>query len=388
MSYQYVSLFSGAGGLDIGLERAGLKTISQCEIDKIFCNTLNSNKDWKHEDGNFYFKNSKVINSDVREVSGKDLLLTKKKIDLVVGGPPCQSFSSSGKQLSILDPRGLLVNEYIRLVDELKPKMFLFENVRGLVTARDKLGEPGGVITNIINSFEDLGYSCRSSLLNSADFGSYQRRVRCFIIGSKRGLAPNFPLPTHNKDGDLIFSKWNVLRDFLCKYSDKDQQNYTYPTDELVGKLKLIKSGSGLKSKGKAEATRPGGHWGYRQGTFIADLELPARTVTGSVSQDWIRWNRKLRRLTFNEIKLLQGFSKDWIVEGNKSEMYKQIGNAVPTIFGEVLGNLIINHLDNFPTTIPVRLGVPQSFKGYINYTKRDHLRNIASRSIHHNFSK
>lgn len=387
MSFRYVSLFSGAGGLDIGLERAGFEAVTLCEIDKVFCNTLSSNKGWKHEDGNFYFSNSKIINSDIREVKGIDLVVGKKNIDLVVGGPPCQAFSSSGKQLSVLDPRGLLVNEFIRVIDELKPKMFLFENVRGLVTARDIKGEPGGVITNIIKSLEDLGYSCRSTLLNSADYGSYQRRVRCFIVGSKRGCTPTFPLPTHHKDSDLLLAKWNTLRDFLIENSDKDSKNYTYPTLELAEQLKSLSSGTGLKSIGKAEATRPGGHWGYRQGTFIADLDLPARTVTGSASQDWIRWNRKLRRLTFNEIKLLQGFTNDWIVEGNKSEIYKQIGNAVPTIFGEVLGNFISEHLNNFPKTSPVKLGVPHSFTGYINYTKRDHERNSASRSIQHNFS-
>ena len=385
MKYKYVSLFSGAGGLDLGLERAGFEGVSLCEIENVFCDTLESNKGWIHIDGNIYFKNASIIRSDIRDLSSKDLY-KGRKLDLIVAGPPCQSFSSSGKQLSILDARGALVNEFCRIIDELKPRMFLFENVRGLVTARNKKGEPGGVITELIHSLEEIGYSCKSNLLNSADFGAPQRRVRCFIIGSQKGEAPNFPLPEYSKCGELFSKKWVSLEVFLNKYWDQDESNYTYPTTELNKQLINIPSGSGLKSVGKPEPTRPGGHWGYRQGTFIADLNLPARTVTGSSSQDWIRWNKKLRRLTFKEISLLQGFPGDWIVRGNKSQRYKQIGNAVPAVFGEVLGNVIYQHLKNFPKGKPVHLGVPKTFKGYIDYTKRDQERNKPSRSVHLQF--
>jgi len=152
--------------------------------------------------------------------------------------------------------------------------------------------------------------------------------------------------------------------------------------------LKDIPDGFGIKSPGRAEATRPNGHWGYRQGTFIADLNLPARTVTGSSSQDWIRWNGKLRRLTFEEIKLLQGFPKDWTVCGTKAKRFQQIGNAVPTVFGEALGRVIKNHLKNFPTSKPVCISLPKSFQGYMDYTKRDHSRNKEARNIHRHFEK
>jgi DNA (cytosine-5)-methyltransferase 1 len=383
----YVSLFSGAGGLDIGLERAGLKAISLCEIDKVFCRTLESNRDWKHCDGKTYFSNAKILDADIRAVNSCDLF-QGRDLDLVVGGPPCQAFSSSGKQLSVLDSRGALVMEFYRLVAALKPRMFLFENVRGLVTARCKSGEPGGVITALIHTLEEIGYSCRAGLLNSADYGSYQRRVRCFIIGSRNGEAPNFPEPTHAKGVGLFGRSWQTLGMFLAAHADKDESNFTYPSPLLEAQLRDIPSGSGIKSPGKAEATRPGGHWGYRQGTFIADLELPARTVTGSASQDWVRWNGVLRRLTFKEIQALQGFPEDWIVEGTKAQKYKQIGNAVPAIFGESLGKVILAYLVNFPKGKAVRIGIPESFKGYIEYTKKDHARNAAVRTVHRPFEK
>jgi len=384
-SYSYISVFSGAGGLDIGLEKCGLNTVSLCEIEKVFCDTLHENKGFIHCDGINYFEGAKIVNSDIRDVSSDNLTL-ENDIDLVVGGPPCQAFSSSGKQLSILDPRGALVSEYQRIVDEVKPKMFLFENVRGLVTARDASGEPGGVITELINIFEKLGYSCRTQLLNSADYGSYQRRIRCFILGTKCGKAPLFPEPTHQKDSGLFSKPWHNLHDFLTIYADDNEDSYTYPSEQLADQLTDIPNGSGLKSQGKTEQTRPGGHWGYRQGTFIANLTLPARTVTGSASQDWVRWNGKLRRLTLNEVKLLQGFPKDWSILGTKAQQYKQIGNAVPSIFGELIGKVIVDFLDNYPNKIPEFIDIPSSFKGYIEYTKKDHERNKESRSVHTNF--
>ncbi len=383
----YVSLFTGAGGLDIGLERAGFKALSLCEIEEVFCKTLEANQGCTHADGIDYFKETRILDADIRDLAGADLAFDVD-LDLVVGGPPCQAFSSSGKQLSVLDPRGTLVNEFVRMVDELRPRMFLFENVRGLVTARDSKGEPGGVIRGLLDRFQELGYSCRATLLNSADFGSYQRRVRCFIVGSMRGTAPLFPEPTHQKTADMFYPQWRSLRSFLEEHADPDEDSYTFPTENLGQQLRDLPDGAGLKSAGRAEKTRPGGHWGYRQGTFIADLSLPARTVTGSASQDWVRWAGVLRRLTLNEVKLLQGFPLDWEILGTKAQRFKQVGNAVPTVFGELLGEMIQTFLKSYPDTPPVRLDMPKAFKGYIDYTKRDHERNADSRVVHRKFGK
>lgn len=384
---KYVSLFTGAGGLDIGLERAGLSAVSLCEIEKVFCETLHENQQFQHEDGIDYFAGASINNADICEVTGSDLT-QGNEIDLVVGGPPCQAFSSSGRQLSVLDARGKLVHEFLRVVDELRPRMFLFENVRGLVTARDSSGEPGGVISDLLEQFHEIGYSCRSTLLNSADYGSHQRRVRCFIIASRQGRAPVFPEPTHQKNPDILFPKWKTLGEFLDQHADSNKLHYTFPTNELYEQLKELPDGSGIKSMGKAEPTRPGGHWGYRQGTFIADQNLPARTVTGSASQDWIRHNGVLRRLTLREVTLLQGFPSDWHILGTKAQKYKQVGNAVPAVFGELLGATILNHLANYPSGPPEQLEMPKSFRGYIDYTKRDHARNESARSVHQQFNK
>jgi len=383
---KYVSLFSGAGGLDIGLERAGLQAVSLCEVEPQFCQTLRANRDRQCSDGRAYFADSEIFERDIQTLSGRELA-GDRAIELVVGGPPCQSFSSSGKQKSILDPRGSLVLDFLRIVDEIRPKAFLFENVRGLVTARDASGEPGGVIRDLFQRFWQIGYSCRATLLNSADYGSYQRRVRCFIIGTKQGRPPHFPAPTHQKQADLFSTPWRSLREFLERYADRDRENYTFPTPALAAELSPLPNGTGLKSRGKSEKTRPGGHWGYRQGTFIADLTQPARTVTGSSSQDWVRWNGDLRRLTLREVMLLQGFPGDWEICGTKAQQFKQVGNAVPTVFGELLGQTLAEFLQNYPTSPPVPLDLPRAFEGYISYTKKDHAKNVASRTVHQQFA-
>jgi DNA (cytosine-5)-methyltransferase 1 len=387
-----VSLFSGAGGLDIGLERAGFKTLALSELEPNYAETLRQNSGQLRSDGRSYLTDTRIIQADIRDLSGRDLA-AGASVDCLIGGPPCQSFSSSGKQLSILDPRGSLVADFIRMVDEIRPASFIFENVRGIVTARDPAGKPGGVIRQIYAALEELGYSCRASLLNAADYGASQRRVRCFIIGVRAGQAPEFPYPTHEDavgaTHSLFAQPWRTLGEFLEQYADPDPQNYVFPTAHLSSELEPLPDGAGLKSRGNAEPTRPGGHWGYRQGTFIADKTLPARTVTGSSSQDWVRWQGVLRRLTLLEVKRLQGFPDDWIICGNKSDRFKQIGNAVPTVFGQVLGETLRDYLHKAAAKAATkRIPFPKQFEGYIAYTERDHARNSSARKIHLRFEQ
>ena len=381
-----ISLFSGAGGLDIGFERAGFETVSVCELEPQCAQTLRQNQGWQHSDGRVYFPEATIVQADIRDLAAKQLT-HGERIDCVLGGPPCQAFSSSGKQKSVLDPRGTLVSQFVRLVDEVRPRAFLFENVRGIVTARDETGCPGGVIRKIISDFETLGYSCRAGLLNAADYGAFQRRVRCFIVGVQNGTAPQFPAETHvaqtQSARGLFESAWRTLREFLSEWADKEESNFVFPTPALAVQLADLPNGTGLKSRGVAEPTRPGGHWGYRQGTFIADLDLPARTVTGSGSQDWVRWDGVLRRLTLVEVQRLQGFPDDWLFAGTKAEVFKQVGNAVPSIFGELLARTIQSHLHKEVKSPPVRLGFPPEFEKYINYTISDHRRNESARKVH-----
>jgi DNA (cytosine-5)-methyltransferase 1 len=390
-----ISLFTGAGGLDIGLERTGIDVISANEIEPNYVRTLEVNQRNKIPipgRKRNYLQGAEIISADVREVPEGRLCPGGTGVDLIVGGPPCQPFSSAGKMGSVSDERGLLFHEFVRIVRYWKPTAFLFENVRGLITARGLDGEPGSVIRQILRDFEDIGYSCRAALLNAADYGSFQRRVRCFILGVRYGRAPEFPSPTHSRQGkeataQLLFNNpgiepWRTLGEFLEIHADEDRDNWVRPTPILEKELRTLPAGSGLKSSGVVEQSRPGGHWGYRQGTFIADLSLPARTVTGSTSQDWIRLkDGTLRRLTIKEIAALQGFPTRWVFAGTKADQFKQVGNAVPVVFGEIMGRTIQNYLANCPRGVKaIRLPLPNSFLDYMEYTKKEEARNGASR--------
>lgn len=271
-------------------------------------------------------------------------------------------------------------------MDELRPKYFLFENVRGLVTARGPSGRPGEALELVINAFEEAGYATRCDLLNSADYGAPQRRVRLFILGSRLETLPEFPESTHAEKGENgLFDKvlpWKTLGQFLASIPEPYDSEITRPSLELAQQLKKIPTGSGLKSPGVVETTRPGGHWGYKQGTFIADPEKPARTVTAASTQDWIRLeDGTLRRLTLSECAGLQGFPHDWQFIGTRSWRFKQVGNAVPIAFGEAIGKSLAQFALAGPSIDAsakraVSAVLPPDFLEYVRYTERDEARN------------
>lgn len=174
-----LSLFSGAGGMDLGFENF-FDIKAAIENDKFSCETLRQN-----------FKDIQILESDIRNVHGRDV--APKGVDFIFGGPPCQPFSAAGKQRGVKDPRGMLVDEYLRLVDELKPKYFVLENVQGLV-----YNQKGGALSYILESAASIGYETEWKVLNSANYGVPQSRMRLFVIGRKKGLpAIDFPAPTH-----------------------------------------------------------------------------------------------------------------------------------------------------------------------------------------------
>jgi len=388
-----VSLFTGAGGLDIGMERAGFSPRFVSDFDEWCIASLKANQDLERKvrrgSDTRFLENAEINHADICDLSGKTIRnRIRRRIDCVYGGPPCQTFSSCGQMGSISDPRGLLIFEFCRFIEEARPRTFLLENVRGLVTARCNGGKPGGVLLQLIKRFESAGYGVAVHLLNSADFGSYQRRVRCFVVGVDSGTPPASPTPTHERtsSSESLFGSrsrsWRTLGEFLNEHSDLDESNWTRPSLTLAQQLDGIPNGSGLKSSGIVESTRPGGHWGYRQGTFIADPELPARTVTGSSSQDWIRLkDGSLRRITLAEAAKLQGFPEGWIFKGPKSSRYKQVGNAVPVILGEVMGRAIRGVLSSYKPNKPVESApLPARVQAAMEYTKREESRNGLSR--------
>ena len=193
-----IELFAGAGGLALGVEKAGFHTLGLVEVDKNASDTLRKNRpEWR------------VINDDIANVSCLDLQayfgLKKGELDLLSGGAPCQSFSYAGKRLGLEDARGTLFYHYAKFLEQLQPKMFLFENVRGLLT-HDK----GRTYKTIAEIFESTGYTIQKKVMNAWDYGVAQKRERLITIGIRNDLTNkisfSFPTPHEYKP---------VLRDIL-----------------------------------------------------------------------------------------------------------------------------------------------------------------------------
>lgn len=200
-----VSLFSGAGGMDIGVSEAGFEMLAHVEMDPFCCETLRHATSKKEHP-------AKVIETDVRAVEPSDLMeelgLIPGELDLLCGGPPCQSFSQIGKQGALKDERGLLLFQMVRFAEALRPKAIFIEQVTGLLSARDKRGHRGEVLQMLLSDLERLGYVPKWKVVNAADHGVPQLRKRVFVVATERPNGFRFPEPTHApaKDAASLFA--------------------------------------------------------------------------------------------------------------------------------------------------------------------------------------
>ena len=315
--FKVIELFAGAGGLALGSEKAGFTSIGLVELDKDASNTLKVNR-----------PNWNVINDDIANVSQLDLeelfSIKKGELDLLSGGSPCQSFSYAGKRLGLEDTRGTLFYHYAEFLHKLQPKMFLFENVKGLRT-HDK----GRTYETILDIFEKEGYTIQKDVLNAWDYGVAQKRERLITIGIRNDLVDkihfSFPKPKEYKP---------VLRDILLDCPDSDGAMYSEYKKKIF------------------ELVPPGGYWkdipeniakeymkscwymeGGRTGILRRlSLDEPSLTVLTSPSQKQTDRCHPLeaRPFTVRENARCQSFPDDWVFCGSVGQQYKQVGNAVP----------------------------------------------------------
>ena len=384
-----VSLFSGLGGLDLGLESAGWECVFATDLDPRAVESLRANRGYSLAGGARFLETAQIEQADARALAGRDILSRvgrrRGEITLLAGGPPCQSWSSAGHQLGFRDPRGQLIDEYLRLAREMDCRFLLFENVRGLVTARGADGVPGSALAWLREQLFAGGWQSRVELLNAADVGAPQRRVRVVLIGYRAGDAPQPPSPTHAKAAtEAGLRPWRTLARSLAKLAPPVHEEVVRPSGNLAVELATLPPGSGVKSAGKREATRPGGHWGYKQGAFVADPDLPARTVTANGQQDWVRDpNLGLRKLTPRECAALQTFPANWIVPGSRSDQYRLIGNAVPPLLAKHIGAALLASIAPSTPQTSRWIGpapLPEKLQSAIDYTQREERRNGDSR--------
>lgn len=242
--YTAIDLFCGAGGLHIGFENAGFK-IKLCVDDNDIVEKTHKRN----------FPNIPIVNRDINKVSTDEIreYLDDKKVDVIIGGPPCQGFSTIGHRVSSnpekrsqKDPRNELVLTYARIINEIRPKFIVMENVKGILT----LGK-GAYLQNVLSILAKAGYNVEYKLINMADYGVPEVRERVIIIGNRIGLPVNFPAPDHsdNPNDNLPAWEncWNVLKD-LEKMPDNPSFNHVAlkHTCKNIERYKLIPEGGRL----------------------------------------------------------------------------------------------------------------------------------------------
>lgn len=361
-------------GLDLGLEQSGIETVACCEIDKWCCATIRRNRPQVRV---FEGSVSDLNPVDIAETLGIDSSI------ILVGGPPCQSFSSAGKRSGLSDPRGNLIFEYFRFVNALKPQAFIFENVGNLLTAalqhrpihlrpgkhwnlarysrEDVTGEDnnraladnelsGSAFRYLLDEIHALQYSITFGILNSADYGAPQKRIRFCMLGFRDVGAMGLPRPTHGLPPLLPYV---TLQDAISDLVDSPGVHSIY-TDRIALIFRNVPPGGNwrdLPIEKQKEALGGSFDAGGGKTGFMRRLawDSPAPTLTTKANRKGtaLCHPERDRPLSVNEYKRIQGFPDEWELLGAMNQQYQQIGNAVPTQLGRALGTCVLSTLSS-----------------------------------------
>lgn len=333
-NYSVIELFAGAGGLAIGLEKAGLKCVALNDVDKWACQTLRENR-----------PNWNVLEGDIKNFKFTDY---KNKVDVVTGGFPCQAFSYAGKKLGLKDARGTLFYEFARVVKEVNPSICIGENVRGLLS-HDK----GKTLQGMISILDEIGYNVVPiKVLKAVDYKVPQKRERLILVGIRKDIDIPFDYPKP-------YPKTYTLKDALKK-------GELFDTD--------VPASNGAKypdyKKKILDMVPPKGYWRdlpldiqkeYMGGSFYLGggktgmarrigWDEPSLTLTCSPAQKQTERCHpdETRPFTVREYARIQTFPDDWNFCGSMAQQYKQIGNAVPVNLGKEIGYSVIKFLNSY----------------------------------------
>lgn len=342
--YPVVSLFSGAMGLDLGLNEAGLRVVVSQDIDKWCVETMRRN-------------DHLAIEGDIRQlieeepscefflrVSG----VSREALFAVVGGPPCQSFSTAGKRKGVEDARGQLYQEFIKVVTSLRPRFFIMENVKGLASMSsdpaDKKSKP--VLKTILESFESIGYKTVHGILDAVHYGTPQFRERLVIVGSRDGEDIFLPAPTHFHYHQNPAMRWQTLGSAIADL--KDVGPYAKFSPAVQRYLAMLGEGQNWKNlSAKVVQDAMGGAFesgGGKVGFYrrLNRAEPSPTLVTSPIQKATMLCHpTELRPLSVREYARIQKFPDHWQFEGKTADCYRQIGNAVPTALGCALGQML-----------------------------------------------
>jgi DNA (cytosine-5)-methyltransferase 1 len=322
--YNFIEVCSGAGGLSTGFINKNFKPMLLNDFDKICCKTLELNHN-----------NCNIIKGSFVEID-----FTKYKgIDILMGGVPCQSFSQAGKRKGLDDPRGNLLLEFIKIVDKIEPKIFLIENVKGLITH-----DEGNTFNSIINTITELNkYKIYHKVLNANDYGVAQKRERLFIIGVHNKIKKKFKFPKKLENKP-------ILKDVLINVPKSEGLQYSEEKKKIMD---LVPQGGCWinlpeeiqKSYMKQSYYSSGGKRGIAR---RLSMNEPSLTLTTSPCQKQTErcHPTETRPLNIKEYSRIQSFPDNYIFSGSILQQYKQIGNAVPVKLAEEIAEAIKKVLD------------------------------------------
>ncbi len=335
----FIYLFCGCGGLSHGLEMAGHECLLGVDMDAHAIASFKRN----HPD-------AEAWNGDIKKLSSSTLkkLIGTDKVDMVVGGPPCQGFSTVGKGVAD-DPRNQLFRQFVRIVKETKPRIVIFENVTGMVAKKNT-----HILKKVFAMFEELGYTMEARVMSAEEYGVPEMRRRTIIMGVLGGDC-RFPKPTHGTRGSqktlTVGEVWKDLRAHDGTVYNHDKTIAQLKNKEDRERLKFIPAGKGIRYHEDEISYLPKKLWfdvdwnELREGRFRQtrlqrlDLKKPSPTIlTARTSYYHPKENRYL---TPREAAACQGFPNDFIFEGSQTAQFRQIGNAVPPLLGKALGHEI-----------------------------------------------
>ncbi len=332
--YKVLELFAGAGGLAIGMEKAGLKCIALNEIDKWACQTLRKNRPtWK------------VLEGDIKEFGFSEYY---NKVDVVTGGFPCQAFSYAGKKLGLADARGTLFYEFARVVKEVNPPICIGENVRGLLSH-----DNGKTLKGMISILDEIGYKVVPvQVLKAIKFKVPQKRERLILVGIRKDIDVKYEYPKPYKK---IYNLKDALKKGeLFESNVPKSEGAKYPKSK-IDVLELVpQKGYWRDLPLKIQKQFMGGSFYLSGGkTGIArriGWDEPCLTLTCSPAQKQTErcHPEETRPFTVREYARIQTFPDDWMFEGSMAQQYKQIGNAVPVNLGREVGYSIVKFLNQY----------------------------------------
>ncbi len=332
-----LSAFSGAGGLDLGLEEAGFVTVGCIEWDAFACETLQKNRpSWR-------LLEPSDVNLAAETIRPRDVGLRRRQLDLLAGGPPCQPFSKAAQwapsgRMGMLDTRAKAIHSFLKIADIFLPKAILLENVvgflKGTVSARKEI-EDGLRQINLANG---TAYRLDTAVLDAADFGVPQHRLRAIAVARRDGKEFHFPEPTH---AESPLTAWDALADLPKVPWNPSPGSWT----ELLAAVP--EGGNYLYLTARGEGAELFG-WRSRYWSFLLKLarDRPSWTLPASPGPSTGPFHWDNRPLTVRERLRLQGFPDSWHMHSSTNQQIKMAGNATPPPLAEIMGREIVRQLN------------------------------------------